>query len=468
MVVGEFAQEADFVVVGGGPGGYSAALRAAELGVKTTLVDASDHPGGAWLASCIPVRAFVHLAQVIHCAEQASESGVAFGSPRIDFAQMRRHLLERAERLGVSLVRRCDDLGVQRINGQAKFESAREIRVSNVRGAASATRLHFRRALIATGSVEGALPETVWEGSDPRITPAGASVWLDGLPRRLLVIGGDGPGVELAGSFAAFGSKVTLVTPHDRLAPLADADLIARLAAALTSAGVEIRIGRPVRSLTTDDDAVHALLGDDADAQAFDHVIVALGRQPRTSNLGLEQTSVQLTETGAIRVDEQMRTMDGRIFAAGDVTGLEMLSHTAAQQGRVAAEVVAGWGSVYEPRAVPHVMYTVPQVAWCGLTEAQALESGHTCEVVVQAKPAGDDDAVDAIEEAPDVTKLIFERDTQLLLGVGLVGQHAGERIGEGVLAIEMGAVRDDIEAVMHPPLTSGVASEARCAAPGA
>lgn len=451
MVVGEFTQETNLVVIGGGPGGYTAAFRAAELGIETLIVDTRETLGGAYLhQGGVASKALLHLVETIGLAERAGDFGLRFAEPDIDLEQVRRRRRETIDGLAGGLDELCRTHGIERVQGEARFEDSRRIVVRS----GPNRRLRFRRAVIATGSQP--LEPGDWMIDSPRVLDAAEALRLQDVPATLLVLGSGAMAVELASIYAALGSAVTLADRSERLLPNADADLVGPLAERLTATLAGIRLGAEVREMREAGDGVEVDLTDDGTpGQSFERVVVAVGQRPRTDELGLAATKVRLDEDGFVKVDERLQTTDPRIFAVGDVTGEPMLAHKAMRQGRVCAEVIAGWGSVFDPRAVPIVIFTDPQIAWCGLTETQAEARGIQCRVNTTGwsgdVPIG---APPGPGRREGITKVIYDPDTQLILGVGVTGPHAGELIAEGALALEMGAVVTDLASTIHPHST--------------
>jgi dihydrolipoamide dehydrogenase len=444
MVVGEFTVETDLVVIGGGPGGLSAATRAAELGIETTLVDDRPALGGAWLhAGCVLSKELCALADTIHAARHAASWGIEFGPPAIDLERMRSQLASRVDDQAAALDESCAAAGVQHVRGSARFDNSRQLSILNN---PQTPRLRFRRAIIAAGSRSRCGPAA--DLDDPRVTGPDCALPLARLPQRLLVIGGSSVAVELAGIYASLGSRVTLVHEGDELVSLADRDLMTQLLDVLEPTLDDVRLGAPIPALTPGSDGVAADFGG-GQSKTFDHVIVAIGREPNTDELNLEATQVQLDESGFVIVDEQMRTTDPRVLAIGDAVGEPMLAIKSVHQGRVAAETLAGWSSLHDPRAVPLILFTDPPLAWCGLTEAQAAASGQ--DFGVERTTWSASGQTSAVSHTGGLTKIIYEPETKLVLGMGIIGPGAPDLIAEGVVAIEMGAVLDDLAEMLHP-----------------
>src|SRR5713101_5009530 len=367
--MGDLVIEVDVAVVGGGPGGYSAAFRCAELGLETVVVDAGKRLGGACLwEGCIPSKALLHVAGLIEDAERARELGVDFGEPRVSLDPLRKWKAERVVgRLARGLASVAKAKGVEVIGGRAVFESSRELRVEGD----EPQKVRFKHAVIATGSAPAGLPG---------LTVSTAALELADVPERLLVIGGGYIGLELGQVYAALGSAVTLAEMTDGLLPGVDRALVHPLARRCEKLFAQIRLGARVTSLVERGSAIEARFDGDGVA-AFDRVLVAVGRQPASAGLGLEYTRVSADTRGFIGVDDRCRTTDPAIYAVGDVTGEPMLAHRAMRQGKVAAEVMAGRAAAFDNVVVPAVVFTDPEVAWCGLTESEAEREGRTVKV---------------------------------------------------------------------------------------
>ncbi len=445
MSSGNGTQEAEFVVIGGGPGGYCAAFRAAELGLNVTIVDKYPSLGGGWLyAGCVHSKALLHLTDAIRLAKHAQTFGVMFDPPRIDLEQIRNWVQQITDAMADDLETRRKDLGIKRIQGTASFVDSRTLKITN----GTTQRLQFQHALIATGSVAKA-PRDLFTES-PLIVHSEQALRLEDLPETLLMIGERSTAMELANLYSALGTQVTVVSSSDRLLSRADPDLVNLVMSLMNEVLEEVRLNTRVTSLRDTGNQIEATYeGESVPTRStFDRVIVAVGRKANLTNLEMSNTHVQLDDRGFISVDKQMRTSDPHIFAVGDVIGRPMLWHKAAHQGKVCAEVVAGWGSEYDPRAVPMVLFTDPQLAWCGLTEREIAEHGQNFETrQITWSIAGK--AISSCR-CQGVTKMIFDPDTRLLLGMGIVGPHAAEMIAEGIMAIEMGAAFDDLAATMH------------------
>ncbi len=446
MVVGELPREADVVVLGGGPGGYAAAFRAADLGLDTVLVDARPALGGECLhVGCIPSKALLGMAALIHDAAEASAAGLAFGPPRIELDALRAWTQRSIDRLAQGLAALARTRGVEIVPGHGRFDGPESVRVS--RDDAPPATLRFKHAIVATGSRPVTLPGVP---SGPRVWDSAAAVGLPGLPGRLLVVGGGYIGLELGSVYAALGSQVTVVELLDGLLPGVDADLVTPLARRIRRRFAQVHLGAKVTAIREDGDALAVeLAGEGAPPRlVVDQVLVAVGRRPNTDDLGLERTQVRRDPRGFVETDPQRRTADPRIFAVGDAAGEPMLAHKAMAEGLVAAEAIAGRPAAFDARAIPAVVFTDPEVAWCGLTEAEARARG--TDVRIARVPWSASGRAVAMGRPDGLTKLVLEAATGRVLGVGIVGPHAGDVLAEGVLAVEMGAVAEDLAGTIH------------------
>jgi len=445
MVVGEFTQETDLLVIGGGPGGYSAAFRAAKLGVQTTIVEERGPLGGVCLhVGCIPSKTLLSMAEMVTMADHAREFGLEFQKPKIQLEGVRKWKDDVISKLARGLDAAAKKLGVERVKGRARFEDSKNVAISD----GDVPRIKFRRAIIATGSVSVVLRGV--QIDSPRVLNSSSALNVEDIPQRLLVVGGGYIGLELGAVYATFGSEVTVVEMLDTLLPGCDPELVKPLSKRMGKLLKEVCIETKVVSMKEAGKGVAVEFdGKNVPKQnKFDRVLVSVGRQPNTENLGLENTKVKV-EKGFIQVDAQFRTADPKIFAIGDVIGNPMLAHKAVHEGHVAAEVIAGKNTVFDRRTIPAVVFTDPEIAWCGLTEPEARQRGIEY-TVKKMQWMGSGRAV-AIGRTEGLTKILFDPKTQRVLGVGITGPHAGEMIAEGVLAIEMGAVATDLAETIHP-----------------
>jgi len=457
MVVGSFSQETDLLIIGGGPGGYSAAFRAAELGVKTTIVDRREALGGVCLhEGCIPSKTLLHAVQCIRQAETARSFGISFSQPDIDLDELRQWVQRTVATLAKGLGGIGKKLKVEQATGIAHFDDSRNVTVTN----GDTVRLRFRRAVIATGSKAKEHPLLTFDL--PGVWKPTEAVQLPSVPKSLLIVGENYMSIELACIYAGLGSDVTLVTESDRLLPAADEDLLRVALRSLKDELTEICTGVSVIDVEANDDGVHLKFSGDNQPKRsdFDAVIVSIGQVGNVDGLALNTTQVKMTDDDFVTIDEQMRTTDPRIFAVGDVTGPDLLADKAIAQGRVCAEVAAGWDSVFDARVIPMVAFTEPNIAWAGLTEQTAKAEGRA--ISVRKIPWGASGRAAGMKRTEGMTKLICEKDSELVLGVGIVGTNAAEMIGEAALAIEMGATITDLAATVHPhPTTCELISEA-------
>jgi dihydrolipoamide dehydrogenase len=443
MVMGDLVREVDVAVVGGGPGGYAAAFRCAELGLEAVVVDAGKRLGGACLfEGCIPSKALLHAAAVIGEAERARELGIDFGKPQVSLDALRKWTAARViDKLARGLASVARSRSVEVIGGRAAFEDARTLRVEGD----EAQRIRFGHAVIATGSRPAVVPGLAVAGD--RAMDSTAALALADVPERLLVVGGGYIGLELGQVYAALGSAVTLAEMTDGLLPGVDRDLVQPLARRLERQLAAVHLGAPVTGVRAAGDEVEAVLGG-APPQRFDRVLVAVGRRAVTDGLGLEVTAIRPDERGVIAVDEQCRTAEARIFAVGDVTGEPMLAHRATRQGKIVAEVIAGRPSAFDPAAIPAVVFTDPEIAWCGLTEAAAARAGRS--VAVGTFPWAGSGRAATLGRSDGITKIVADPESGRVLGVGIAGPGAGELIAEGMLAVEGALLAEDVAVTVH------------------
>lgn len=458
MVVGELTEEVDVLVIGGGPGGYVAAFKCADLGLNTALVDANAALGGVCLREgCIPSKALLHVAHLIEHAHEAAAYGVAFGAPKIDLNKLRDFKRSVVDKLCGGIKTLAGKRKVQVYQGVAKFEDSKSARIE---GETSA-RLRFKHCIIATGSTAKRLPETLVP-PDCCIDSSGA-LDLEDIPKSLCIIGGGYIGMELGQVYAALGSKVTVIEALERILIAADEDLARPLEARLKKQFDAIHTGARIESCRRSAKGVELTFTSKAGEKqtlVVDKVLVSIGRAPNTSGLGLENTKVKVNQRGFIEVDEQRRTADKRIFAIGDVAGDPMLAHKASREGLVAAEVIAGHNAAFDVKAIPAVVYTSPELAWCGLTEAECKAKG--LNIKVGKFPWGASGRAIAAGRPDGLTKIIADAESRRILGVGIVGVNAGDLISEAVLAMEMGAEPEDLALTIHPhPATSETIMEA-------
>jgi dihydrolipoamide dehydrogenase len=436
------------VVVGGGPGGYAAAFLAADLGLSTTLVDPEVNPGGVCVyRGCIPSKALLHVAKLVDESRHASAWGVEFAEPRIDLEKLRGFKNNVVKRLTGGTGQLVKLRKINYLQGYAEIVDAHNLRVKLANGGEE--QVQFEHAILATGSVPAIPP--MLKVDDPRVMDSTAALDLPDIPKSLLVVGGGYIGLELGTVYATLGSAVTVVEMTPGLLPGADRDLVDILARRVNQTMKSVLLETKVVAVKPEANGVRVSFEGNADQkeQRFDRVLVSVGRRPNSKIPGLERTQVQVDQRGFIMVDEQRRTHEPSIFAIGDVVGEPMLAHKASHEGRVAVEVMAGENVAFSPRAIPAVVFTDPELAWAGLTEAQANKDGR--HVTVAKFPWGASGRAITLDRTDGLTKLVLDPATERLLGVGLVGPGAGELIAEGVLAIEMGANATDLKLSIHP-----------------
>jgi dihydrolipoamide dehydrogenase len=458
-------REAQLLVIGGGPGGYPAALHAADHGLKVTLVDEDPKLGGVCLnRGCIPSKALLHVAKLIHETRQAADWGLAFGEPKVDLDKLRNFVQQKVVgKLTGGIAQLTKGRGVEVVKGHAAFADPHTVEVT---GEQPAT-IKFQNCIIATGSVP-AIPKTFAIGDD-RVMDSTGALLIPDIPKRLLVVGGGYIGLEIGSVYAALGSKVTVVEFLDGILPMADRDLVAPLEKKLRGEFEAIYLNTKVAAVQgTSDGIIATLEGKDVPASlTFDRVLVSVGRRPNFANLGLDKAGVKQDERGFIPVDAQRRTNVPHIQAIGDIAGEPMLAHKATAEARVAVEVLLGEPAEWSPRAVPAVIFTDPEIAWAGLTQRDA-EAQNVPHEVLKFPWAASGRAV-SIARTEGLTKMLVDPESKRVLGVGIVGAGAGEMIAEGVLAVEMGAVARDVLESIHPhPTLSETIMEAAELAYGA
>jgi dihydrolipoamide dehydrogenase len=439
------------VVIGAGPGGYAAAFHAADLGMQVTLVDPEPNPGGVCLyRGCIPSKALLHVAKLIGEAKHAAAWGVTFGAPKVDLEKLRAFKNGVVGKLTGGLGQLSKQRKIDYRQGRASFVDARTLSLELVKGGTET--LSFEHAIIATGSRPTAVPSLSIDS--PRVMDSTGGLDLPDVPGSLLVVGGGYIGLELGSVYAALGTKVTVVEMTPGLLQGADRDLVTYLSRRLEQTLHKILLNTRVVEMKDAQSGVMVTLegeglGDAAKIQTFDRVLVSIGRRPNSAIPGLENTRVKVGDRGFITVDAAMRTDEPSILAIGDVVGEPMLAHKASHEARVAVEAALGHRVAFEPQAIPAVVFTDPEVAWCGLTETEAKRQGRRVDV---AKfPWAALGRALAIDRPEGVTKLVIEPETERVLGVGIVGAGAGELIAEGVLAVEMGALASDLKLSIHP-----------------
>ena len=440
--------ETEVVVLGSGPGGYTAAFRAADLGKKVVLIERYSTLGGVCLnVGCIPSKALLHTAKVITEADETSHHGVSFGAPKIDLDALRSwKASDVVGKLTAGLGQMAKQRGVTVVQGIGKFTSPHQIEVTDADG--KVTRVGFQHAIIAAGSQATKFPGAP---EDDRIMDSTGALALADIPKRMLVIGGGIIGLEMGTVYDAFGSKVSVVEFMDGLIPGCDRDLVRPLHKRMEKRFEKIMLSTKVAKMEAKKDGIHVSFeGENAPAgvEVYDRVLVAIGRRPNGKLIGAENAGVAVDERGFIAVDKQMRTNVPHIFAIGDIVGQPMLAHKATHEGKVAAEVIAGHKVEFQAMCIPSVAYTDPEVAWAGVTETEAKEKGIAIEKA--SFPWAASGRALSIARSEGATKLIFDKETHRVIGAGIVGVNAGELLAEAVLAIEMGADAHDLGLTIH------------------
>ncbi|ALM89503.1 MULTISPECIES: dihydrolipoyl dehydrogenase [Alteromonas] len=447
------------VVLGGGPGGYSAAFRAADLGIETVIVDSREVLGGVCLnVGCIPSKALLHVAKVMKEAKHLASHGVTFGEPKIDLDKIREYKDSVVKQLtnglgGMSKMRKT-----KHVKGYGKFTGANTLEVKN---GDDVTTITFEKAIIAAGSEPVSLP---FIPEDDRIIDSTGALEMKDIPEKMLVLGGGIIGLEMGTVYEALGSKIDVVEFLDQLIPAADKDIM-KVFMKDYKEKFNIMLETKVTAVEAKEDGLYVTFeGKNAPSEQvrYDKVLVAVGRRPNGKMVGADTAGVNVDDRGFINVDKQMRTNVEHIFAIGDLVGQPMLAHKAVHEGHVAAEVIAGQKHYFDPRGIPSVAYTEPEVAWVGVTEKEAKEQGLSYETAVF--PWAASGRAIASDATNGMTKMIFEKDTGRVLGGAMVGTNAGEMLGEIGLAVEMGADAEDVALTIHahPTLNEsiGLASE--------
>ena len=436
------------VVLGAGPGGYPAAFHAADHGMQVTLVNEEAAPGGVCLhRGCIPSKALLHVAKLINESRESAQWGVTFAEPVIDLDKLRGFKERVVDGLTGGIGHLCKARGVELVQARGTFLDSHTLELKKPDG--STESLKFEHAIVATGSTPAVPP--VFQISDDRVMDSTGALALADIPSKLLVVGGGYIGLEMGSVYAALGSQVTVVEMMTGLLPGADRDLVRPLANRLKEQFAFIHLNTKVVSLTAAESGITAVFeGDGIESpQTFDRVLISIGRRPNSRNLGLENTGVEIDDKGFIKIDRNQRTADESILAIGDVAGEPMLAHKATREAKVAVETLLGEPVEFDNVAIPAVVFTDPELAWCGLTENEAKATGR--EVKTVRFPWAASGRAQTISRTDGLTKLIFDPESQRVLGVGIVGPGAGELIAEGVLAVETAAVARDVADSIHP-----------------
>ena len=438
---------ADIVVIGAGPGGYPAAFAAADHGLNVTLVNAEPSPGGVCLQrGCIPSKALLHVAKLINEAKDAEECGLTFGKPKIDLDKLRGFKDSVISGLTGGIGQLCKARGVNLVEAFATFIDSNTLELAKPDG--SKEKLRFKHAIVATGS-SPTMP-SFFDLGDDRVMDSTGALALSDIPKKLLVVGGGYIGLEMGSVYAALGSEVTVVEMLSGLLPGADRDLVRPLQKRLQGQFKAIHLNTKVASLKAKRAGIVAELeGEGVESpQTFDRVLISIGRRPNSRGFGLENTKVTVDEKGFITVDKKQRTSDPSILAIGDVAGEPMLAHKATREAKVAVEALVGEPAEFDNVAIPAVVFTDPELAWCGITENEAKASG--ADVKVVRFPWAASGRAQSLARTEGLTKLIVDSATERVLGMGIVGPGAGEMIAEGVIAVEMGVVARDLADSIH------------------
>ena len=447
-------QDVDVVVLGAGPGGYTAAFRAADLGLSVCLVDKRQHLGGVCLnVGCIPSKTLLHASELIEHAADASEFGISFSKPEIDISVLKAKKQQVINQLTSGLATLCSKRNITSVRGTGTFTDKTTLTVA---GENEQHQIFFKHAIIATGSHPFKLPGIP---EDPRIWNSTDALELRSVPERLLIIGGGIIGLEMAQVYAALGSDIIIVEMESQLIPPADKDVVQPLFLKLKKK-YQIHLNSKVTAVAPSDEAVEVQVegGKEPATLLVDAVLVAVGRRPNSSGVGLERIGVKVSEQGFIEVNERQQTSVDTIYAIGDVTGEPMLAHRATHQGKVAAEVIAGHASAFTPMTIPSVAYTNPEIAWMGVTEKEAKEKGISFE---KGKFSwGASGRALSSGATTGASKVLFDSESGRIIGAAICGASAGELIHEAIVALEMGADAEDISKTIHahPTLAETVA----------
>ncbi len=437
------------IVLGAGPGGYAAAFYAADLGMDVTLIDPEPNPGGVCLyRGCIPSKALLHIARVITESEEAEKWGVKFQKPELDLDKIRDWKNSVVAKLTGGLGALTKQRKINYIQGKGKFENSNSLIIEKPDKTTEA--LTFENIIIATGSHPITIPSLAIDS--PRFIHSSGALELQDIPEKMLVIGGGYIGLELGTVYAALGSKVSVVEMMPGLLPGADRDLVAVLAKRAKNIFDSIMLNTTAKKISEYKSKLKVSFeGKNVSEpeQVFDKVLMSVGRRPNTKKVGLENTKVELDEKGFIKINEKRQTNDPNIYAIGDVAGEPMLAHKASHEGRRAVEAINGQKVAFEPRAIPAVVFTDPEIAWCGLTETEAKEKN--IEYKISKFPWAASGRATTLGRNDGLTKLLIDPATERIIGVGIAGAGAGELIAEGVLAIEMAAKAEDLSLTIHP-----------------
>src|ERR1043166_641097 len=452
------ATKAEVIVIGGGPGGYAAAFYAADKGKKVILIEQEKNLGGVCLnRGCIPSKALLHATHHISAARESAHRGITFGEPKIDLDKLRNWKNSVIQKLAAGITMIAQRRGVQVIHGRGYFEDAKTLRVETADGQKF---FNFEQVIVAVGS-KPALPK-IFDLGNPRVMTSTEALQIEDIPENLLVIGGGYIGMELGTVYATLGSKVTVVEALEAILAGGDADLVRPVVRYAEKNFREVRLKAKVVKMATVGKQIKIITEQNGEQkeELYDRVLVSVGRVPNADDLGLDNAGIERDERGFIKVNPKQETNVPGVYAIGDIAGGVMLAHKASREARVAVNNIVGENDVFEGVIVPAVVFTDPEVAWCGLTESEAKAKG--IEIEVAKFPWAASGRAISFDRTDGLTKLIIDPNTERILGVGIVGQGAGELIAEGVVAVEMGARAEDLALCVHPhPTVSETIMEA-------
>jgi len=438
----------DLVVIGAGPGGYPAAFHAADKGLNVTLIDKEENPGGVCLyRGCIPTKTLLHVCDIIREAKNAARFGVSYSDPDINLDTLRKWKNQVVNKNVTGLGQLAQKRNIKYMQGEAKFIDSHKLEVENSTGS---ERIEFDKCIIATGSAPASLPDISIDSSHIIYSKEGLEI--QEIPDTMLVIGGGYIGLEMGTIYAGLGSKVTVVEMMDQILPGCDNDLVRTYSMKARKTFTSIKVNTTVTDMKEEDNGVKVSLKDkdgNIEAKTFDKVLVSIGRNPNSQNLGLENTKITTNEKGFIEVNSNRQTSESNIYAIGDVVGGVMLAHKATHEAKFAIESMLGNDKPFDPQAIPAVLFTDPEIAWCGLTEEEAKKKGMG--IKIAKFPWGASGRASSLGRMDGVTKLIIDPATEHILGVGITGPHAGELISEGALCVENVLKASQLANTIHP-----------------
>ncbi|MDP4190205.1 MAG: dihydrolipoyl dehydrogenase [Bacteroidota bacterium] len=443
------ANKTQLALIGGGPGGYAAAFLAADLGMQVTLIDLEKNPGGVCLyRGCIPSKALLHVAKLINETEESSKWGIEFSRPKIDLDKLRSWKESVVNKMTGGLGILSKQRKITYIQGRATFLNPKTLRIEKMDGAVE--ELSFDNAIIATGSLPTQIPSLML--NSPRVIDSTGALALNDIPKNMLVVGGGYIGLELGSVYSSLGTEVSVVEMTPGLLPGADRDMVNILTKSISPKMKQVLLSTKVVKMEDIGSGIKVTFdGENLEQkeQIFEKVLVSIGRTPNAKGFGIENTAVQVDKRGFIKINSRLQTDEPNIYAIGDVAGNPMLAHKASAEGKVAVENISGHNVEFKPAAIPAVIFTDPEVAWCGLTENEARDKN--IEVKVARFPWAASGRATTLDRNDGVTKLLMDPKTERILGMGIVGPGAGELISEGVLAVEMAAVAKDLALSIHP-----------------